>query len=609
MRALALLCLTLEACGGGSAAPDAAPADAWDCTYEATAADQAAPAPLHTPRWAFEPWISKDISDAADTRSFVQGFRDRDIPVGVVVLDSPWETHYNTFVPHPMRYPDFGDLVADLRQDGVRVVLWVTQMVNERSFDLEEGGDVYLGPSPNFDQGLACGYFIDDAATYFWWKGFGSGVDFMNPDATRWWHRQQDPLLELGVAGWKLDFGDSYVLSDPVLTAAGPIPHQAYSEAYYRDFYAYGAAQRGTDEFVTMVRPWDESYDLVGRFYARPEHAPVTWVGDNRRDWVGLADALDHTFRSAEAGYVVIGSDVGGYLDRDDKDLAGSPYIEFSQEVFARWTAVGAMTPFMQLHGRANITPWTVPERVDETVELYRYWATLHHQLVPFFYSLAEEAYAGAGPGMIDPQGGEAEWPGDYRFVVGGAFLVAPVLAAGGVRDVALPAGARWYDWWSPAADALAGGQTLAAVDASDRRRIPLYVREGAIVPLDVDSDVTGLGTAASVGHLTLLVWPAADESRFVLHEADDTTTEITTRAEATGAVVTLGRAVRPVLLRLRADAAPAGAELDGAPLALVADRAALDAAAQGWFYDAATRSAWIKAPAAAAATTIRVSP
>src|SRR5262245_44641415 len=37
-----------------------------------------------TPRWAFEPWISKDISTGADTYDFVQGFLDRDIPVGVV---------------------------------------------------------------------------------------------------------------------------------------------------------------------------------------------------------------------------------------------------------------------------------------------------------------------------------------------------------------------------------------------------------------------------------------------------------------------------------------------------------------------------------------------
>jgi len=123
-----------------------------------------------------------------------------------------------------------------------------------------------------------------------------------------------------------------------------------------------------------------------------------------------------------------------------------------------------------------------VPERVDETVTLYRYWAKLHSALVPFFYSLAEEAYASSRT-MLHPQGAEVAWPGDYRFLVGEAFLVAPILAAGGERTVELPAGARWFDWWAPSGAALAGGTTINAA-LPDRAQIPLFVREGAIIPM-----------------------------------------------------------------------------------------------------------------------------
>ena len=56
---------------------------------------------------------------------------------------------------------------------------------------------------------------------------------------------------------------------------------QQYSEAYYRDFLRYGVSKRGS-EFVTMVRGYDVSYDIPARFYARPEHAPVVWLGDNQ---------------------------------------------------------------------------------------------------------------------------------------------------------------------------------------------------------------------------------------------------------------------------------------------------------------------------------------
>ena len=71
----------------------------------------------------------------------------------------------------------------------------------------------------------------------------------------------------------------------------------------------------------------------------------------------------------------------------------------------------------MQLHGRGNFTPWTVPDRADETVELYRYWAKLHTSLVPFFFSLAEEAYEKGAAPILRPVGeGPAQWKDDWRY-------------------------------------------------------------------------------------------------------------------------------------------------------------------------------------------------
>ena len=584
LRLGSLLCIALalgSGCGGHEETPQPVPTPA-----------------IHTPRWAFEPWISKDISDTDDTYAFVGGFRERDIPVGVVVIDSPWETNYHTFVPNPLRYHDFAKLVSDLRADDVRVVLWMTQMINRSSVDMEEGGDVYDGPSPNFQEAFDRGYLVDHGQDYYWWKGFGAGLDFFNPWAVAWWHAQQDAVLDLGISGWKLDFGDEYLPDGDLATYVGPVARQQYSEEYYRDFWAYGVGRRGADEFLTMVRPYDRSYGFPGRFFARREHAPVGWVGDNRRDYVGLADALDHIFRSAQAGYVVLGSDIGGYLDRDDIDLTQG--VPWDTEVFARWTALAAFTPFMELHGRANITPWTVPDRVDETVAMYRYWATLHHELVPFFYSLAEEAYAG-GPTIVRPEGEEAAWPDDYRFQVGDAFLVAPILASGGVRDVLLPEGARWFDFHDPTVvhGPGGGGEQITGYDASDWKRLPVLVRDGAIVPLEVSSDVTGLGTAASAGLLTVIAWPAPEQTAFRLHEDDGEVTTITALLNPSGiASITLSRARRGVILRLPVNPPMTGVLLGGEPLARFDDRAAFDAAESGFLCDARIDLfLWIKVP------------
>ncbi len=146
---------------------------------------------------------------------------ERDIPVGVLVLDSPWETNYNTYEPNPERYPDFAGMVSDFRDQGVRTVVWTTQMINQSSFDFETTGDVYEGPSPDYEPALACGYFVNADGTSAWWKGTGQGIDFFNEDARIFWHRLLDRALDLGISGFKLDFGENYLEPVPLMTAQG----------------------------------------------------------------------------------------------------------------------------------------------------------------------------------------------------------------------------------------------------------------------------------------------------------------------------------------------------------------------------------------------------
>ncbi len=528
------------------------------CAVDAALAYPPTPTAV-TPRWAFEPWISKDISTADDTRMFVQGFVDRGIPVGVVVLDSPWETNYHTFAANPKRYPGFNALVDELHGKQVRVVVWLTQMVNSASFDLEAGGDTYDGPSPNLSEGLKCGHFVNDGELSTWWKGKGAGLDFFSPAARTWWNRQQIELLQ-HVDGYKLDFGEMYIATVPMQTAAGVQGLDAYSQAYYREMLAFGLARN--PQFLTMVRPWDQSYQFAGRFFAKPEHAPVAWVGDNRRDWVGLVDALDEMFRSATAGYTMLGSDVGGYLDRDDKDLTKK--IPFDASVFARWTAIGALGPFMQLHGRANLTPWTAPDHSDEVLSIYTYWAHWHHQLAPMLYSVVHRSQTQPGqPLVMQPVPSQANWAKDWRYLLGDRWLVAPLTDATGQRQVMLPAGKPWLNWWALGDAPVAGGSTVTADFANDLMRVPLFVEACSVQPFADGNPLTGLAPAGLSAHDGWLVLAASDGERSFVLEGETT---VTAQLQVKQGVVSLSLTHRPraTVVAVRAPGPVASVTVDG---------------------------------------------
>jgi alpha-glucosidase (family GH31 glycosyl hydrolase) len=67
------------------------------------------------------------------------------------------------------------------------------------------------------------------------------------------------------------------------------------------------------------------------------------------------------------------------------------------------------------------------------------------------------------------------------EYMFGPAFLVAPVTEQGATsREVYLPAGADWYNYWTN--ERVKGGQTISVSAPIDT--IPLFVRAGSIIPL-----------------------------------------------------------------------------------------------------------------------------
>jgi hypothetical protein len=102
-------------------------------------------------------------------------------------------------------------------------------------------------------------------------------------------------------------------------------------------------------------------------------------------------------------------------------------------------------------------------------------------------------------------------------------------------------------------------------------------------------------------------VYPDAKASSFALHEEDGAVTTVGAASVGATASITLSRTLRTTWLRVRADTVPSSAKVDGQSVPVVASRAALDAATSGWFYEAETRSAWVKVPVGPGARKIEV--
>jgi alpha-glucosidase (family GH31 glycosyl hydrolase) len=98
----------------------------------------------------------------------------------------------------------------------------------------------------------------------------------------------------------------------------------------------------------------------------------------------------------------------------------------------------------------------------------------------------------------------------------GPAFLVAPITDQGATsRDVYLPAGADWYNYWTN--ERLKGGQTITVQAPIDT--IPLFVRAGSILPLGAPVESTH--ETQAIEHVR--VYPGADVS-FTLFSDDGKT-------------------------------------------------------------------------------------
>ena len=550
-----------------------------------------------TPPWALECWLwEDDINTAARVKELLEGYAKHDLPVRTILIDSPWSYRYNDFKVDEDRYPEPVKFFHGLKDQGYRIVLWMTCMVNSRSKDTR------ITKSPQFfEEARSKGYLAGNGYQWRWWKGTGGFIDYSNPNAMKWWHGLQKQVLDWGADGWKLDGCDTFfsgkIWKIPVpfnRTFSGWMTTRQYMDHYAREEYRHGLTRN--PEFAILVRSIDQPWSHPEGF-APLDAAPVTWVGDNRHTWAykdrGIEGAIADILQSARLGYCIIGSDVAGYHGRSNPDDVGpatsallgawsksanTPVAatnefgtaadnDIAPNVYIRWAEFSAFCGLFLNggHGERRLWKRTAPE-----LEIIRKFSWLHTELVPYMYSHVVECHNGGQP-LMRPLS-----QGRFHYLFGGDLLVAPIHADKLERAVSLPPG-RWRYLFHDH-EILQGPAELKREFPLDE--FPVFVREGGVIPLTVTRSYTGFGDTNSAGFKTWLIYPGGNSQFTLWHPETHPKPEKTTVTVQTGQSLKIEFSGRrePHILRVFSTAKPARVVLDGSELT----------EADSWQFDAA---------------------
>ncbi len=479
------------------------------------------------PRWALGYHQCRWSYDSEEVvRQLAQEFRNRSIPCDVIHLDIDYMQGYRVFTWSSKRFPHPEKLISDLAQAGFKTVTIIDPGVK-----YEPEADYHV-----FDQGLKHDYFVRKADGQLFhgyvWPDKAVFPDFLRPDVQQWWGDLHQSLTSMGVAGIWNDMNEP-AISDRPFGDGGEhiwfpldapqggqgdggdredrgdsshlIPHTSYLTTHAEVHNLYGLTMaQASAEGLERLRPSDRSFVLTRSGYAGIQRWSSVWMGDNQSLWEHLEISLPMLCNMGLSGVAFVGCDVGGF--------AGNA----TAELFARWIQVGMLYPLMRGHSAmttARHEPWVFGDHVEK---ICREYINLRYQLLPYFYTLFWEA-ATTGAPILRPL--LYHFPNDPKtyslydqVLLGSSLMAAPIYRPGiEHRAVYLPQG-TWYDWWT--GESYIGPTNILA--HAPLERMPLYVRAGAIIPLQ---PVMQYVDEHPLDHLTLRIWAGTGE--WTLYEDD----------------------------------------------------------------------------------------
>ena len=275
----------------------------------------------------------------------------------------------------------------------------------------------------------------------------------------------------------KEDRGEEYQLETARFAGGldGNVFYNRYPVLYQTAVSEVLRAVNGED-FMTLVR-------TASTGTAQGTHG--MWASDANENFTGLRSQLRFGPSESLTGHFAWGSDVGGIDPVAPANATQQPdAVAVHPLVAVRRDQPGHERRRRRYERHAVALP-------EATVNRFRDASTLHMELFPYFYGLAQQAAPTGVPilralGYEFPDDPQA-WAQDQELMIGPNLLAAPVTAdraeadgAAGRADAGqrLPARGPWIDLYS--GERVEGGRTFTREATLDE--FPLYMKAGSAI-------------------------------------------------------------------------------------------------------------------------------
>jgi alpha-glucosidase (family GH31 glycosyl hydrolase) len=419
------------------------------------------------PRFAFGAWWSRywAYSDQ-ELEDLVKGFRQNGVPLDVLVIDMDWHLNqeqlaargekdqsgedlgWSGYSWNNVLFPDPKLFLDHVHQEGLKATLNLHPV---------SGVQPWEAAYPAFAKAMG----IDPATRKY------IPFDITNKKfAINYINLLHHPLEAQGINFWWLDWQQA-----PTTKLPGVNPTWWLNYVHF------------TDQQREGKRPL-----LFHRWGGLGNHRyQIGFSGDTISVWDSLAFQPWFTATAANVGYAYWSHDIGGHMPG-----AVDP------EIYTRWIQFGALSPILRTHTTKNPDSerriWAYPEPYSD---ILRNAFRQRYAMQPYIYTEARRTYD-TGVAFFHPlyynwPEAEEAYTQKNEYLFGDNMIVAPITAPVDAasqlasQSVWIPPG----EWVESATGKHFTGP-LSVTRSFSISQVPVYLRAGAIIPMQPDMEYTG---------------------------------------------------------------------------------------------------------------------